>query len=194
MRNEWIRKLKTKKDKTKELVWKRVGGGGGGRHRRLWWKSPHCVTGQRTNGREHLHESEGSFGKIQLPFLNFEVWLFLTFWNNFECMESCWKVQKTLSSFTHLSVFCHIDSKWDNGDAGHAPFCHIVLPLTYRFTFRETGGSSSPFSLQGPWFLSASRRAGWPRGSPPWFLLSCLLEPINPHYFVNLLVPLSTLF
>lgn len=44
-----------------------------GRHRSLWWESPQCVTGQRTNGREHLHESEGGFGKIHLPFLNLEV-------------------------------------------------------------------------------------------------------------------------
>lgn len=108
-----------------------------------------------------------AFGKIQRPFLNFEVWLILTFWNNFKCMESCWKVQKTLSSFTHLSVFCHIDPKWDIGDAGRASFCHIVVLLTYRSTFREIGGPSSPFSLQGPWVPFCLKKGGVAPGLTP---------------------------
>ena len=68
-------------------------------------------------------------------------------------------------------------------------FSHV-----YIFIFSDLGwGLTSPSPPSGPWVRFCLAPPGgdlWCRAHLFWFLLSFLIGPINPHYFVSSLMPL----
>lgn len=106
--------------------------------------------------------------------------LFLTFWNHFKYTESRRRAQRIFFVRFHLFV------------QRSTTFALSFLSRMYVWSV-SMGGYPAP-SPGGHFPLQGGKGDPRCRAHLFGFLLSSLLDPANPHYFVSSLMPLKTLF
>lgn len=120
-----------------------------------------------------------AFGNTQLPCFICAVFVF----NFLESFQIYRKLKKGTKNFLRqVSPVC-------------PAFRHIcsVMSLAYVCMVSEHGGLPAP-SPGGHFPLQGGKGDPRCRAHLSGFLLSSLLDPANPHYFVSSLMPLNTLF